>query len=89
MTVDEVRKMAQERREKACFGCTIEDLKSGCFMTNFEDPQDLIMLSMSIQSDCQELLAMGGNADETIRQYLNRSKWAAAEASRLINKLLK
>jgi len=85
MTVDDPRKMAQEGRERACFGCTIEEFKKGCFMTNFEDPQSLIMLSMSIQSDVQEMVQRNYPGEE-IRQFLNCSKWAAGEASRLINK---
>jgi hypothetical protein len=54
-------------------------------MFSFKDPESLILLSASIQSDCQEILAMGFEGDsEAIRQYLNRSKWALSEAARLI-----
>ena len=84
------KKKIQEKRERDCFGCTIQELKDNTFMTDWLDPNSILMLSMSIQSDIQELISMGGNTDsqyfnrdETIRQYLNRSKYLVSEAIRL------
>jgi hypothetical protein len=83
---DAVQKALREKRERECFGCTVESLREGCFLTNWEDPESLIMLSMSIQSDLQEMLNFSDYSAEEFRQYLNRSKYALGEASRLIRK---
>ena len=75
-------KRIQEKRERECFGCTIQELKDNTFMTDWNDPDSILLLSMSIQSDCQELLGFD-NAEEQIRQYLNKSKWLINEAKRV------
>lgn len=85
-SAEDFRKEAQDRHERKCFGCTIEALREGTFITNWEKPQDLLMLSMSIQSDVQELLERNRVEDDSLRQYLNRSKYVLSEVSRLLNK---
>jgi len=73
----------QEKTEMECFGTTLQDFKDSTFMTDWNDPQSVLMLSMSIQSDCQEMLERGYTPNE-IRQYLNLSKYCCGEAGRLM-----
>lgn len=78
------QKAVREKRERDCFGCSIEDLRNGVGgLFSWKSPESLILLSASIQSDCQELLDRDADSNQ-IRQYLNRSKYVLSEASRLI-----
>jgi len=78
----------RNRHEVQCFGTTLAKFKENAFITNFKEPGDLIMLSMSIQSDCQELIErLPGDMTtgrEQLRQWLNLSKWCITEAGRLM-----
>lgn len=74
----------REMRECACFGTTLKEFKENSFLTDFEDPASLLMLSMSLQSNCQELIErLPGDETtgrETLRQWLNLSKYLVSEA---------
>jgi hypothetical protein len=58
-------------RERACFGCTIDDMKSS--IDDAVRYTDYHMISMSMMSDAQE--AMERKDYEWSRQLLNRAKW--------------
>ena len=66
--------------EQAVYGMSVADIRSEyleSFTARTVGPE---MVVMSILSDCQELQAMAasfpdGQAEETIRQYLNRAKF--------------
>lgn len=75
----------REKRERECFGCTIQEMRDSLIFLKDDKVEDLLMLSMSIQSDCQEMLERDYDRNE-IRQYLNRSKYWLAEISRILNK---
>ncbi len=87
MPIKDVATMVRERHEIGCFGTTLAKFKENAMITNFNKVEDLVMLSMSIQSDCQELIArLPGDMTtgrETLRQWLNLSKWCISEAARL------
>lgn len=77
----------REMRERECYGTTLKEFKDNCFLTNFDDPRSILLLSMSLQSDCQELVERLPGDDETgrpaLRQWLNLSKYLISEAMRL------
>jgi hypothetical protein len=76
----------QEVREKQCYGTTIKDFKEGLFMTDWNDAQSILMLSMSIQSDVQEYIELDAvEYAEKVRQYLNLSKYCVGQAIKLVN----
>lgn len=58
-------------RERECFGCTIDDMKSS--IDEAVVYTDYHMIAMSMMSDAQE--AMVRNQNEHARQLLNRAKW--------------
>ena len=66
--------------EQAVYGMSVADIRSE-YMEGFTAKHvGLEMVVMGILSDCQELQAMAaafpeGQAEETIRQYLNRAKY--------------
>lgn len=86
----DVATMVREKRERECFGCTISELKEANSLHSWKSPESLILLSASIQSDCQELLNTAWantrieDSHDKVRQYLNRSKYCLNEAARLI-----
>jgi len=61
-----------EANERQMFGCTLAEFKAAHGGTNFEDHFDVIRMSMSLQSDAQEAVAMG--EPEMARRFLNLSK---------------
>lgn len=87
MAIKSVDSMIRERHEIGCFGTTLENFKKNAPLTNFKKAEDLLVLSASIQSDCQELIErLPGDMTtgrETLRQWLNLSKWCVVEAGRL------
>lgn len=64
-------------QERAMFGCTLEEFRKSVHLYDLEKPGDALMVSMSLQSDAQELLAMGER--EQARQRLNLSKYLVGE----------
>lgn len=58
-------------RERECFGCTIDDMKSS--MDDAIRYTDYHMIAMSMMSDAQQ--AMELKDYERSRQLLNRAKW--------------
>jgi len=69
---------AKLRSQMKMYGCTEAELRESVedsITFKFSGPA---MLAASIMSDCQEMLAFGGDSDETreqVRQMLNQSKW--------------
>lgn len=79
--------MVRERAERECFGTTLDDFKKNACPMDFKKPEDLLMMSASIQSNCQELIErLPGDmvtGREQLRHWLNISKWCLTEAGRL------
>ncbi len=69
--------MLDAAQQRAMFGCTLEEFKASVHLYDLEKPADALMVSMSLQSDAQELLAM--NEHEQARQRLNLSKYLVGE----------
>ena len=71
----------QQKREVACFGCTVEQMRDSVEDTLKHRITSPTRMAVSIMSDCQEVLALdnGGQYDimrvEDVRQMLNRAKW--------------
>jgi hypothetical protein len=66
--------------EQAVYGMSVADIRSEYMESLTARCSGLEMVVMGILSDCQELQAMAasfpdGQAEETIRQYLNRAKF--------------
>jgi len=78
--------MIRERHEIGCYGTTLENFRKSCSLTDFTKASDLLILSCSLQSDCQELIErLPGDSStgrETLRHWLNLSKWLVIEAAR-------
>jgi hypothetical protein len=69
---------AQLRRELKMYGCTAAELRESVEDSITFKCAGPAMLVASIMSDAQEILAFGGNSDETreqVRQMLNQAKW--------------
>lgn len=89
MAIKSVDVMVREKMERDCFGTTLDAFKKkNACSTDFKSPEDLLMLSTSIQSDCQELIErLPGDmvtGRDQLRHWLNISKWCINEAGRLI-----
>lgn len=69
--------MLSAAQQRAMFGCTLEEFKASVHLYDLDKPGDALMVSMSLQSDAQELLAMGEL--EQARQRLNLSKYFVGE----------
>ena len=70
--------------EKQCYGMTEEAIRKEYMEGLTARISGLEMVVMGILSDCQELQEMAGSfpdgqADNTIRQYLNRAKFILSE----------
>lgn len=76
----------REMRERDCYGTTLKEFKKNSFV-NFNDANSLLLASMSLQSDCQELIErLPGDETtgrERLRHFLNLSKYLISEAMRL------
>jgi hypothetical protein len=74
--------------EKQCYGMSTEGIRREYMEGLTARVSGLEMVVMSILSDCQELQEMAGSfpdgqADNTIRQYLNRAKYILSEMMQL------
>ena len=69
--------------EKQAYGCTWDDFTEVCDI-RWDDYFEVMNLSVSIQSDVQELVNM--NCKESARQAINRSKRCIIIAKELIRK---
>ncbi len=69
--------MLDNAQQRAMFGCTLEEFKASVHLYDLEKSGDALMVSISLQSDAQELLAM--NEHEQARQRLNLSKYLVGE----------
>ena len=58
-------------RERECFGCAIDDMKSS--IDSAIAYTDYHMIAMSLMSDAQ--MAIENNDYEWSRQLINRAKW--------------
>jgi len=82
MTVRYAEMSEQERREVRMYGCTEAQMREAVeesFTFRFSGPA---MYAASLMSDCQEMLARGGDDSmvrEDVRQALNRAKWILFE----------
>jgi len=70
--------------EKHCYGMSTEGIRREYMESLTALVSGLEMVVMGILSDCQELQEMAGSfpdgqADNTIRQYLNRAKFILSE----------
>jgi hypothetical protein len=70
--------------EKQCYGMSTEAIREQYMSSFTARTVGLEMVVMGILSDCQELQEMAGSfpdaqADNTIRQYLNRAKFILSE----------
>jgi hypothetical protein len=70
--------------EKHCYGMSTEGIRREYMESLTARVSGLEMVVMGILSDCQELQEMAGSfpdgqADNTIRQYLNRAKFILSE----------
>ena len=70
--------------EKHCYGMSTEGIRREYMEGLTARISGLEMVVMGILSDCQELQEMAGSfpdgqADNTIRQYLNRAKFILSE----------
>lgn len=72
----------QEQRQVRMYGCTEAEMKEAVeesLTFRFSGPA---MYAASLMSDCQEMLAHGGEDSmirEDVRQALNRAKWILFE----------
>lgn len=74
----------QEKAETQCFGLTLSAFRRhNTPLTDWNDANSVLMLSMSIQSDIQEMLERD-YSPELIRQNLNLSKYCLSEGMRLM-----
>lgn len=73
----------QEKAETQCFGLTLSAFRRHTPLTDWNDANSVLMLSMSIQSDMQEMLERD-YSPELIRQNLNLSKYCLIEGMRLM-----
>jgi len=70
--------------ESKCYGMSEQDIQDQYLNSITARVSGLEMVVMGILSDCQELQEMAGSfpdgqADNTIRQYLNRAKFILSE----------
>ena len=70
--------------EKHCYGMSTEGIRREYMESLTARVSGLEMVVMGILSDCQEVQEMAGSfpdgqADNTIRQYLNRAKFILSE----------
>ena len=66
--------------EKQCYGMSVQDIQDQYLNSITARVSGPEMVVMGILSDCQELQEMAGSfpdgqAENTIRQYLNRAKY--------------
>ena len=73
-----VERDMQRQREFKMYGCTEAELRNSVETSTTFKFSGAAMVAASIMSDCQELLAFGGQSENTreqVRQMLNQAKW--------------
>lgn len=70
--------------EKQCYGMSKQDIREQYMEGITARLSGMEMVVMGILSDCQEIMAMAevwpaGQAEESVRKYLNRAKFILSE----------